>query len=494
VPNKEELTRWCWEQGILAWFLHKGQMDIYERQMALPQHGVFVSTCARQFGKTLGELVFMEEFARRNHDAIIRFAAPTHEMAKVIVLPVWEEILNGLHKGGRACPPDLRPRYRAAESCWIYPSSGTRVYLAGTDLKENRLRGAKAHLVVIDEAGFHNSLDTVIDTILGPQLDSTEGKMLISSTPPDSLDHPFVDYKDQAERDGWAVKKTIFDNPMRSPADIRAICRRSNRTANETDIDLILAGKMQGSPSWQREYLCEMVTNRDLRVIPEFDPQAHVREHPRPNYFQPYVFIDFGFHTDYSAALFGYLDFSLSLLHIEDEYVARRLNSRELAVEMVKKERALWGAPARHPVRFADHHSAQQIYDMQSIFDYPIAACSKRGGLEGMVNNLREMIGADRLSVNPRCQHLVKQLREGIWKKDKHGQINSALKFERTESMGHLDCIAALMYGAGSIDWRRNPVPAGQINHYTHFYLGKDDGFGLRPQSREIGRLFDQEN
>lgn len=467
-------------------------MDIYERQLMLPPHGVFVSTCARQFGKTLGELVFMEEFARRHPDSIIRFAAPTHEMAKVIVLPVWEEILNGLHKSERACPTELRPRYRSTESCWIYPSSGTRVYLAGTDLKENRLRGAKAHLVIVDEAGFHNSLDTVVDTILGPQLDSTDGKMLISSTPPSSLDHPFMEYWSQATRDDRAVVKTIFDNPMRTPAEIRAICKRTNRTASESDIDLILAGKMQGSPSWQREYLCEMVTDRDLRVVPEFEPQTHVRVHPRPEYFQPYVFIDFGFQTDYSAALFGYMDFSLSLLHIEDEYVGRRMNSRELALAMVAKERNLWGPkPQKKPIRFADFHSAQQIYDMQSIFDYPIAACGKQGGLEGMVNNLRELVGADRFSANPRCVNLIRQLREGIWKKDKRGQINPTLNFERTESMGHLDCIAALMYGARSIDWRKNPTPSGMINHSTHFYLGEKDGFGLRDQSRAIGNLFD---
>jgi hypothetical protein len=301
-----------------------------------------------------------------------------------------------------------------------------------------------------------------------------------------------MEYRSQAERLGRAITKTIFDNPMRSPEDIRVICRRANRTATETDIDLILAGKMQGSPTWQREYLCQMVTDRDLRVVPEFEPQTHVREHPRPNYFQPYVFIDFGFQTDYSAALFGYIDFSLSLLHIENEFVGRRLNSRELALEMVKKERELWGLkPHKNPIRFADSNAQQQIYDMGSLFDYPISACSKAGGIEGMVNNLREMIGADRFSVHPRCTNLIRQLREGIWKKDKRGFINSTLRFERSETMGHLDCIAALMYGARSIDWRRNPTPPGVINHSTHFYLGQKDGFGLREQSRQIAQLFD---
>jgi hypothetical protein len=56
------------------------------------------------------------------------------------------------------------------------------------------------------------------------------------------------------------------------------------------------------------------------------------------------------------------------------------------------------------------------------------------------------------VEVNPRCKLLIQTLHDGIWNKSKD-------EFARTTALGHMDAIAAFIYGIRNVDKLHNPVP-----------------------------------
>jgi hypothetical protein len=480
--SKRELVVEAWKAGELAWKLHRGQLDLYHASMAMPPNSMLVEVCARRFGKTFEMMVQIEEFARRNPDSIQLFAAPTKAAAADIVIPNWNKILAD-------CPKELRPQYKPGTGVWEYPNNAV-LKLRGTDLEVDRLRGAGADHIHIDEAGFHKNLRRTVIDILAPQTDTTGGKMTMSTTPPNSMDHDFTEFWNEAklqtgelDRAMGLITKTVFDNPMLSASTLFRICRRANGGMDRDYVKRLIAREkgLKGTPTWEREYLCQMVTDMTRRVTPEFDPERHVRgDYLKPHYYDPYVFIDLAFVKDYTHALFAFFDFEKSILVVEDEWRGRRLSSPEIHAELAKKEKEHFGK--RYPLRYGDNSNQQQLWDLQRLHNYVVLP-TKKDLKEAMVNQLRALFQANKVIIHPRCKFLIDQLENGLWKDDTEGKP----AFERTEKMGHLDAIDALVYGIRNVDWTRNPAPAGIVNRYTHMITMPD--YAKPQQTIELSKL-----
>lgn len=69
---------------------------------------------------------------------------------------------------------------------------------------------------------------------------------------------------------------------------------------------------------------------------------------------------------------------------------------------------------------------------------------------QAAINNLALGFTTDKIVVDPRCRLLVQTLKSGTFNKNR-------TDFERTQSLGHCDAIAAAMYGYRTQD-RTNPL------------------------------------
>lgn len=486
--SAQELTRQAWETGVgLAPLkLHALQMELYQAYHKLPPLGSQFELLARRSGKTWAKIVILEELCRTVKGAVVRYAAPTKQQAKEIVLPNWRIITED-------CPLDLRAQDRTgSEGCYVWPMTGSRLYLAGTDDTDqiDRLRGPYADLIIVDELAFHHcDLKRLIHWVLSPQLATRGGKMLLCSTPPESMQHGSIEFIRLAVRTGNLIKKTIYQNPLLSDDNRRTICTQMNPDENDDGVVAILAQRKKGTPAWEREWKCELVTDENVRVVREFEPEKHVRELFRPSHFYCYTFIDLAFVKDYCAALFCYLDFKQATLVVEDEWLGKGTPSLATVASLIRaREMALYQDQV--PLRYGDGTAlGQQILaSLTADHNLEVIPCTMLANKEAMINSLREYMGADRIFIHPRCHNLIDQLKDGIWKV-KPGS-GAKPEYERTEVMGHLDALDCLVYGVRMVDWQLNPTPKGKLNDYTHWVNPRGYHPNLSDQQITIAKAF----
>jgi hypothetical protein len=471
TPTLGDLKRFAWTTGyFLEERLDPLQLELDQIFSALkPRTREFI-LLARKTGKTYGLLAYADKMARRHKDWIIRFAYPTETQGKTIILPILNELQAD-------CPSDLKWVNREAqEKCWVLPHTGSRLYLAGTDNADqvDRLRGPKAHLIVLDELPtFKGDLTYLINSVLWPQTLSTGGHILMSGTPAKSVDHESSRIIDLCRKQDRLVVRTIFQNPRLSQDDIKSICTEANPDCNEVEILDILAGKREGTPDWEREFLCRMVTDKNMRVTPEFDPREHVAERGLPQFFHRFVFLDPGHVNDHFGVTFAALDFAAQKLFVVREYLARRKTTDQVMLDLVAIENELGWSKVRGDeqiLRYIDATSQQQAADFNAK-GYRVQLAVKSPGKSEVVTELRNRLNADHVIVHPRCKNLISQMNDGIWKD------TAKADFERTDLMGHLDVLDSLAQGCMTLSamgkWRQNPAPKGRyldpVDNVIHF-------------------------
>jgi hypothetical protein len=169
------------------------------------------------------------------------------------------------------------------------------------------------------------------------------------------------------------------------------------------------------------------------------------------------------FSKDKVAAIFAYYDFGAATLVVEDEWLAVTKVLSEVRDAIISHELALW--QDKKVWRYGDGSAlgAGILATLGADFNCEILPCAMASDKEIMINALREFMGADRIKIHPRCKNLIAQLEDGIW--DTRGG-NVKPDYKRTQDLGHLDAIDALVYGVRSVDWHLNPAPAGRLNEY----------------------------
>ena len=413
--------------GDISYLLHEGQEEargLFNKSAAR----IYVMNMSRRWGKSWLACVLAVEAALKQDGTQIRYACPTHKMAKNIIRPH----LNGIFEDA---PPDLTPTFKTQQNMWLFPN-GSEIHVAGCDSGgAERLRGVSTDLGVVDEAGFVNDdLENVVHDILLPQTLTTNGKILLVSTPPRTPAHPFFNYCQRAEDSSAYLKRTIYDAPHISPAMIEEYCRESGGVNNTT---------------WRREYLAEFCTDEESAVIPEFakNKEHLVGEVERPSHFDSYVSMDVGF-SDLTFAVFAYYHFELGKIVVEDEAVASRCTSDEINEMIEGKQSALWG----------DKRPLARVVDAPAI---TIADMSRSGQQWSMVrkdnkaaqvNNLRMAMANHEIMIHPRCKSLISHLTYAIWNATKSS-------YARSSDHGHFDGVDAMVYLARSVNTHKNPYP-----------------------------------
>lgn len=447
--SPKEAKAELWRQGVLHWKLDANQKTMYE-SLIHSKKKIDTIVSSRQIGKSYLLCSFVIEYCLKNPNTFVKMVAPQLQMIRTLIRPIMREILLD-------CPEDLEPRIPTNTNI-IKFHNGSEVQLAGSDSgNADALRGTKAHLVIVDEAAFCDDLDYLIKSILVPMTTTTKGRIILSSTPPKSNDHPFNRFWESAERDGSLILRTVYDCPRLSNDEIQMLAE----AAGGFDSD-----------DFKREYLCQRIISEDDRVVPEFTPELIekiVKPWSRPPYYDAYAAMDIGVR-DLTVVLFAYYDFKNAKLIIEDELVekGKTLLADKFGQAIKEKEQSLWVQPLTNEfkspyLRISDNNNLQflnEISDKCGIVFLP----THKLEAEAALNSMRMMLKNEKIIINPRCKVLISHLKHAIWNKNRTSYVRSRVE-------GHYDAVDSLKYLCKNVNFGKNPYPA------SYQFGGGDDIF-----------------
>lgn len=471
----------CWRRGDLTYLLHegrepddplvekyvparlrgkgpRGQIQALEAMQRVEAEGgdTFVLKTGRQWGKSLLFVVIASMLCVRaaleGSEAVrVVYAAPSSKQVDEFITPHF--LLLQRH-----APPELRPEHNQAKGAWEFPD-GSRVVVAGCEdaKKADRLRGPRAHMGIVDEAGFIPIVDYVIESVLGWQLATTGGMLLVSSTPPTSMDHPFIALWEAAQLAGCAYEACTPEAPHMTGPLIEKVIRRTKGT---------------GTTAWLRESLALLIADPETAVLPEFSASATViAKHERPTHYYPCIIGDGG-GIDLAVYLFGYYDFEADLDVIEDELVFRRTRSDVQDEAIRAKEAELWpGLEVRRrrvdaavQVRLDMNREewGEEGAELAEGMEPPHWQCVTKprarhlGSMEQGSNRLRVRIARDAVRVHPRCKTTIAHCTSARWDGTRTEFVR--VRDAQREPIHHYDGAAAAVYFSRDLD-RGNPYP-----------------------------------
>ena len=441
TPTPEKAREMLWNMGCLDFLLDSNQIQLKQSYLEAKTKNI-VWAASRRIGKSYTLCVLAIEKCLSKKNAEVKYLADTQKNVKNIIRPLMRELIA-------SAPEHIRPIEKKAEGIWFFPSTGSIIKILGCDGgRAESARGGNSDLCLIDEAGFVDDLKYIVKSILKPTMLLTKGKLILASTPPKSPSHEFVIFMNQAILDSAFTRKTIFDNPRLTPQDIK-------ETAEED------CGGMD-TIDFKREYLAQVIVDEDSAIVPEFNEEIKkeiIREWKKPAYYNAYVSMDVG-ARDLTVVLFGYHDFKANKLIIEDEYVVtgKEFTTDTLARAVKAKEKELFTneftMETQEPhLRVSDNNLIliNDLYRMHGL----LFRATRKDDADAALNNMRILIAAKRIIINPRCKILISHLEGGVWDKSKTKFARSALKF------GHFDAIDSLKYMVRNVNFQASPFPIG---------------------------------
>lgn len=448
LTPRQKAIREKWHRGDIKYLLHSGQ-KVIQAKMEASTGQLFVANVSRQFGKSYWAVTCAVQLAMRKKGSRIKYATAFHTDLVEFIIPTFQSVLED-------CPFHLRPVWKVHGSKWCFPN-GSEIKLVGLDRTPNSLRGNVIDMIIIDEAGFVENLDYIYSSVIIPATTHRpDCKIILISTPPATPAHPFVEFIQRAEPQNAYIRMEVYDNPRINEVDIERLARA-------------VGGKH--TTTFRREFLCELILDEDLALIPEFSDDI-VGELPISIYhelYHKYVGMDLG-RRDHTALVFGYYDFKQAVLQIEDEITMAgpTWTTVTLKDEVIAKEQALWGdhKPFR---RISDNNNPHLIMDLNALYGVHFVETSKES-LEAMVNEVRIMVGSGHIRIHPRCKMLIGCLKYGLWDKNRK-------EFARNKIYGHFDHLAALIYLVRNLAKNSNPIPIDFGHDHTRSWMGhvKDD-------------------
>ena len=430
--------------GNLNYKLHEGQRLIRRTIRALPgttrEALVF---CSRRYGKSFLACVLALEDCLKTPNANVLFVGPSIKQTLDIIRLLLPEILADAPKG--------LVTQSKSEKRWNF-KNGSQLMLAGFDTAAESIRGLRANAIYLEESGSSDAetYDYVVKSVLYPTLMHSRGKIVHLTTPALILDHPLHTVTiPSTSANGAFFKYTIRDNPLLTDEII------------EAEIDS-LGG--YDSPHTKRELFCEIVKDDNIIVVPQFDDRKHVVNHSLPEDAYYWVAGDVGGVRDKTVFLLMAYDYSVDRIYVVKEMVA---DTQTATSEIVR--RALAMEAGRNISRFIDA-PGQLFIDLASTYNYPCFPPEKLE-FEHNIHRLQTAFWKDQVLVDPACKLLITTLRSGQLNKQR-------TDFARSNTLGHCDALAALIYGIRHADRRRveKPRKPGTFNAEIDMQPNKQQG------------------
>lgn len=437
---------------------HVGQRGIYDAIRSQPGERWFLGMSRRR-GKTFLLSVIAAEYAISHPGAHIHYAASTAKAVKKMVRPNFRKIFAD-------CPPELMPKWNSIDGEYVFPN-GSIITIAGCD-NENyeNLRGTESDLVIIDEAGFISNLQAVLDDVLMPMTLETNATIIVSSTPPRSLDHYSVEIARECQQSGRYFHQSMYDNPRLTMEQLHNFLRK---LAGTRDIETF-----KKSATFRREMMGEFIADSDSVVIPEWLEHGNslIKDPDRPKFFDTYISSDIGYRDGWGV-LFGYWDFRNSRLVVERELLYFKTRTEKVADGIKRIRDEIWGD--KKVYRLISDNDSLTIADLAEygLYFSPTAKDDK----ENQVNRVREWVQSGKLVISPKCEKLLFQLRNTVWNEKRDD-------FVRTKE-GHGDLLDALIYLCRNIDRQRNPYPAEPNGAGDDYFVNP-----YKPKSTNTNTIF----
>jgi hypothetical protein len=437
--SKNQARAELWRRGLLKWQLRPEQVQLYDDLRGAK--GIkYCLYASRRFGKSHICMLMALEDCLRHKNWEIGFVAPT----KVQIRRVYGPIMNTIFK---YCPKEIRPSWKADLGGYLFPSTGSLLFMSGTDNKHwEDLLGMNLHKAYFDEPGTMSDLMQIVKRVVTPMTMTTKEErgaecgIILLGTPSATPAHDYFFLKEECKADGNFQTRDINDN---------------SSLTDETKAEYIKeAGGMEHA-TCKREYFCLDVVDTELAVIPEFTNEKEaelVQDFDRPDRFEVVGALDPGF-SDYTAYVLGYYDFLNARYIIEGELLINKSPTPIIAEKIKELEDRLFPQNKVY-VRYSDTEP-QIICDLARYHDLYFSP-TKKDGKEARINELRKLILDGRIFIHPRCKHLVRHVKTAIWNE-------ARTKFERTASEGHFDLLDSLIYFVRNVDVYTNPYPPG---HY----------------------------
>lgn len=449
--TRQKAIRYAWETGKLDYMklpLQKRFDADHVRSLKISQ--IFPLQAARRSSKSSWLYIRFCEDAIKFPNTHAAYVAPVAKGLDGYITKIRNEVLKD-------CPPDLRPKYNANKLIDTFPNGSTITFAGSENKTYEHLRGNKYQRAGIDEAGFHKNLVELIDDILLPALFDSRGWLALTTTPPDSPDHPWDPIFDSGILGGYAASYTIFDThypvaQIEEWARQYAIRAGLYKPGMQLEELTVLGKKTVG---FRREMLCERVIPLEKRVIPEWVPEYEMEWLDKTywQFYHKYEALDSGAGVmDFTSGLLAHYDFKQGWLVVEDE--AGPFKGEEVRTDWVAagiraaEERRGYREVYR---RVADNNNKILIQDLAGIHKLPFMP-ARKDDLIAMVNQARLWVSAGRVRVHPRCKYLIGCLRNGIWNDNRDD-------WAHTMTWGHFDALAALIYLIRIIDVVTNPIP-----------------------------------
>lgn len=496
-PEVEEKNA-AWRRGDLRWKLDPQQRGLYDFLSGVPvKQGVIEG--ARKLGKTFLFGCIALETAQKNPGKQINWSSGTAIGCQKILIPILEEI-------SADAPADCKGEYRDKTGRWVLPN-GAFIQIFGAETRKDceRGRGPSSILNIVDEAGFVDLLDYLIDSIFSPQLRRVRrvagtfvGLTLLCSTTPYIPSHPFCIVADAAAAAGAYANRTIYDSGFETKEEIEAYIADEARKKNLT------VEQFKATSTFQREFLSKRVVDTEMVVFPEFGEVAArvMIEWARPIGFEQFIYKrtagDPGGTRDPTGLLAGYVDFTNAKVVIEGERLLPRPNTHEIFEAVVELETELWGPPPDPPPgqpyldrsrisRPMDDPTGRVTLDLWEI-DKLHCEPAVKNDRNASIGLIRTWLVDGTLVIHPRCVQLRHQLLTSMHNKKK-------TDFERTPQ-GHCDLAAALMYFCRGLSLTTNPYPAdfdkltGRVMPDEHPIMSRREQMGVgRDQHTLVGQI-----
>ena len=469
--TKKDIYAELFRRGDLRWLLYKHQRPVYDkiREVLVSESTNDNSYCldiSRQYGKSFTMFLIAVEECLRNEFRTIVYVGP---LKSQVIEIVTEKTFRTVFEHA---PNDLVPKLNGSA---LEFKNGSRIRLSGTDNHHyENLRGGMAHTILLDEAGFMDNLDVGVLPSVTPMLKTTGGKIIYASTPPATLDHPYIQILRDHEEWGLISTFTIHDDKSLTQKQFDAIvasCKGTNTTL------------------FKREYECKRIVESSMQVIPELNEDLAKKlildieyQDNLMQYWQKYIVIDTGMR-DKTAAIFAHYNYRTKKVVVDDmlDLQGTEYSTAKLA-QMIKDRRdSLWSNEAQKDLRYiADSNNQIVIQDLNVTYKLPFVGTTK-GRLEEMVQKVRDWFYDERIVFKPTAIEVLNCARYAIWSKQRD-------QFGRSSKYGHYDALAALTYLIRNVTEHVDPVPAYLgLDPNTHFIPPNSS---LSRTSQELNKLF----
>lgn len=497
--TEAQILKKLWEKGDLR-FLLIGNQKIVKKTLVEGVRNnpgeIFTILCSRRFGKSFILTCWAYEVCLSMPNAVVKYACPTK-------IQVAEIITKNIPTIEKDMPEHMRPTWMKAEGKLKFPNGSEIQIAAVNNGNADALRGGYAHLCIVDEAGFVDELDYVVDSVLGPTTDTTDGDIVLASTPnyknPAHLFH--TEYVIPKLEEGTLIKFTVFESPFWGPKLEQKLKKRYG------DFD---------NPKFRCEYLCEFAVDRSDMVIHTFDDNVKsdvVRaSYTRPDFFDAYVSGDPA-AKDLTGILFAYWDYYNKRIVIEDELAlggeGKKITTKEIADSIKRKEKLLWtnsyGFTQVPYKRIMDNNAPILINDLRADHNLYFTATAK-DDKSGAADKVCRMLREGSIYINPKCKQLLFQLETTKWKTKRDGEQKnefSRVKVKQGNAQGllshHGDLVDALIYLVRNVVQSHNPFPVGYdipVGERVHVPKGVMDttkdkiakSMGLGMKRRRVGQ------